>query len=270
MKLNKYLLVLNSTDIFLLSLSTLLVMAGGYIINDWMDIESDLHNNKGSGIEIIPRRKLMFWYTTFSFSGLIIALTLCLRISQLNLWYIHTGAFVLLLIYSKNLKSTPLAGNIVIAALCGLIPLLPLIFEMRNFEGILNPDFIIVNFLALFAFLITMIRELVKDMEDVSGDQISNLATFPVIFGMKASRGICLLFFAMFYILMSSVMYLLADRDIISLIYLIILVVIPSVYLNFKLVKAQVKSDFSQISRGMKLIMLSGTGSAIVYYFSNQ
>lgn len=115
-----------------------------------------------------------------------------------------------------------------------------------------------------------MIRELVKDMEDVSGDQISNLATFPVIFGMKASRGICLLFFAMFYILMSSVMYLLADRDIISLIYLIILVVIPSVYLNFKLVKAQVKSDFSQISRGMKLIMLSGTGSAIVYYFSNQ
>lgn len=255
-------------DILLLCLSTVFVMAGAYIVNNWMDIESDFHNNKARGIEVIPRRFLLIWYVTFSFSGLMLALILCLRISHLELWFIHIGAFILLLVYSTNLKSTPLVGNIVVAALCGFIPLLPLIFELKTFDVILNSDFIIVNFLGLFAFLITMIRELIKDMEDVSGDKESNLATFPVIFGMKAARGICQLFFTMFFILMASVLYMLADKDVISLIYLIICVVVPSLYLNYRLIKSKAKSDFSFISRGLKLVMLSGTGSAIIFYFS--
>ena len=266
---DKILPALHTIDIILLIFSTLFIMAGAYIVNDWMDVESDFHNNKGWVIGIIPRRHLLFWYIAFSSSGLILALTLCLRISYFNLWYIHIGAFILLLVYSTNLKSTPLAGNLVIAGLCGFIPLLPLIFELRTLDVILNPNFVIVNFLGLFAFLITMVRELVKDMEDVAGDGKSNLATFPVIFGMKAARIMCLIFFAMFFILMSSALYFLADRDFISLIYLIISVLIPSIYLNYRLIKSTGKSDFSFISRGLKIVMLSGTGSAIIFYFNS-
>jgi 4-hydroxybenzoate polyprenyltransferase len=254
-------------DMALLCISTLLIMMGAYVINDWMDVESDLHNEKGGRAKFIPRTMLLSYYTGFSLGGLTLALWLCYRLEALELWSIHLTASLLLLLYSMSLKSSPLAGNIAIAILSGSIPLMPLLFD-QGFDVFEHSAYIGIYFLAFFGFLITLIRELIKDMEDEVGDRKSGLATFPVIFGMEAARWTSFFFFMLFMVLMMAMLYLLAGRDIISLLYLTLFVLSPMLWLSYKLTLAESKKDYHSISRNLKIVMLLGIGFAVVYHFS--
>jgi len=259
---------LDLTGFFLIILSIQFFMAGGYIINDWMDVESDFANQKGGDIKLIPRGMMLTSYLTVNIIGMILAVWLCQRLSNYQLLSIPLITILLLLLYSTNLKSTPLAGNIIIAVFCGMVPLLPLIFD-QGFRAF-NLDFnhVAIYFLAFFAFLLTLVRELVKDMEDEFGDKESNLATFPVIFGIEAARWTSFIFILLFFLFMALMLYLFIDRDTITTIYLLIFVVLPMIYLTYKMIKAESKEEFHRVSSGIKWVMLSGLIFAIVYYFS--
>lgn len=168
-------------NVALAAFSASFVMASGNIINDIYDIEIDKINQ--------PQRVLAA--SKISISSVMFLYTLLIVISLLFAWFINLIAFgivigtsILLFLYSKSLKKFSLVGNIVVAFLTGLVFI---------FGGVAvdNPDAAIVP--ALFAFLINLIREIVKDMEDVDGDAKVGIVTFPIKFGYQKSKYFILL-----------------------------------------------------------------------------
>jgi geranylgeranylglycerol-phosphate geranylgeranyltransferase len=168
-------------NIFLAALSASLVMASGNILNDIYDIEIDKINKP---LRPLPSGKITIkeaygLYLVF----IIVSVVLSLLVNQVVL-IIVLISILLLFLYSKYLKRILLIGNITVAFLTGLVFI---------FGGVVveNPSAAIVP--AVFAFLINLIREIVKDMEDVEGDTKAGVITFPVKFGFQISKYVILL-----------------------------------------------------------------------------
>jgi geranylgeranylglycerol-phosphate geranylgeranyltransferase len=168
-------------NIFLAALSASLVMASGNILNDIYDIEIDKINKP---LRPLPSGKITIkeaygLYLVF----IIVSVVLSLLVNQAVL-IIVLISILLLFLYSKYLKRILLIGNITVAFLTGLVFI---------FGGVVveNPSAAIVP--AVFAFLINLIREIVKDMEDVEGDTKAGVITFPVKFGFQISKYVILL-----------------------------------------------------------------------------
>ena len=167
--------------VFLAALSASFIAAAGYIINDYFDIKIDKINRPGrplasGGISI---KSAIIFYFAFSLIGLILGLK------------INTGVFaiaffteILLFIYSFKFKSIPLLGNLSVAFLTGLV-------FIYGGASVNNISFAIIP--ASFALIINLIREIVKDMEDVEGDIKNGIVTFPYKFGFSAAKKFILL-----------------------------------------------------------------------------
>lgn len=168
-------------NVFIAALSASLVMASGNILNDIYDIEIDEINKP---LRPLPSGKITIkeaygLYLVF----IIVSVVLSLLVNQGAL-IIVLISILLLFLYSKYLKQIPLLGNLTVAFLTGLVFI---------FGGVVveNPSAAIVP--AVFAFLINLIREIVKDMEDVEGDTKAGVITFPVKFGFQKSKYVILL-----------------------------------------------------------------------------
>lgn len=162
--------------IILGGISGALVAASGNIINDIFDIEIDKINkpNRILAKGILSKKVAFIFYILFNFLAIIISIFLG-KISLL----IVIVTISLLFLYSYKLKKIPLIGNFVIAILTALA----FIFGgtvVHNINNVIIP--------ALFAFLINLIREIVKDMEDVLGDEKQNVLTFPLRYGVKKTK----------------------------------------------------------------------------------
>ncbi|MEQ8573165.1 MAG: geranylgeranylglycerol-phosphate geranylgeranyltransferase, partial [Fulvivirga sp.] len=159
-----YFLLSNSSLVFskemaLLSFSTIIIAAAGYIINDYYDVKIDLINKPKRVVvgRILKRRVAMIAHTVLNFIGIGIGLHLSWKLGALN----FLCAFVLWL-YSNQLKRIAFLGNLSVALLTGLsILIIGLFFE---------PDNILIMAYSLFAFAFTLIREIIKDIEDLKGD----------------------------------------------------------------------------------------------------
>lgn len=163
-------------NVFIAALAASLVMASGNISNDIYDIEIDKINRPERPL---PSGKISSRIT-------IVLYFIFLLLSLIFTWLINLPAFLIvavtnlmLYLYSKFFKRIPLIGNIVVAFLAGLVFI---------FGGVVvgNPSVAIIP--ALFAFLINLIREIVKDMEDVEGDRKADVITFPIKFGLQNSK----------------------------------------------------------------------------------
>lgn len=170
------------TKIILVSLSAALIAAAGNIVNDIYDIETDKvsHPNRVLAQGLLSKKEAVFLYNFFN----VIAIILASRISD-YLIVIVLFTIILLYVYSAYLKKLPLVGNIVIAFITGLA------FIYGGFAAD-NTNGAIV--LAVFAFLINLIREIVKDIQDIEGDSKLSFKTFPILYGIKKSKKIILLF----------------------------------------------------------------------------
>ncbi|MBN2868549.1 MAG: UbiA family prenyltransferase, partial [Flavobacteriaceae bacterium] len=186
------------------------------------------------------------------------------------------GIFVviaaLLYIYASFLKPMLLVGNIVISALVslsliivGIFDLLPTI-NMQN-KFIQSSMFEVIFDYAVFAFLITFIREIVKDIQDIDGDYNAQMKTLPIVlgksraakiaFGLTVAAILILAFYLNAYLYMQTV----------AIIYFLVAVIAPLIYIAIKLFSAENKKDFKLISRLLKVVMLLGMLSMVVYYF---
>jgi geranylgeranylglycerol-phosphate geranylgeranyltransferase len=168
-------------QIFLAALAASFVLASGNIINDIHDVDIDKINRPERPIPSgkISRKKAYGLYIFFIISSILISIFL----NEFALIIILLS-ILLLYAYSKYLKSIPLIGNFTIAFLTGLV----FIFGGVAVE---NPSAAIVP--ATFAFLINLIREIVKDMEDVEGDEKVGVITFPIRYGFQKSKYLILL-----------------------------------------------------------------------------
>lgn len=180
-------------NLFLFILSTLLITAAGNIINDYFDIKADKINKPNRLIisKNIKRRWAIVLHLSFNTFAFIISLYLSLIFKNLLLVLIPFIAINLLWFYSWYLKKKLILGNITIAFLTALVPILTAIY-LNKIIPFNNEELGLIYLIAAFAFLQNLIREIIKDTEDIEGDKLIYVKSIPIYFGKKITKMICL------------------------------------------------------------------------------
>ena len=237
--------------LLLLSSSTILIAASGYIINDYYDIKIDYVNKPEKVVvgKLVKRRIVLFSHAILNFIGISIGFYLSLRVGAVNFI-----AGFLLWLYSNRLKRKPFIGNLVIAALTGLSILVVAIYYRQNFSLLLN--------YAVFAFSINLVREVIKDMEDLRGDMRFGSKTLPIIWGLRKTK---YFLYGLIVIFVFTLFYLSHQLENQTLNLFFLLLIIPIIYLIYLLYRADSQKRFHQLSTYCKLLMLAGISSMIFF-----
>lgn len=255
-------------DFILLVAATVFLTAGGYVINDYFDIKTDLIN-KGKVIvgTTIPRRKAMMWHNIFNIAGVFLGFYISWKAGYFWLGTMFLVVSGLLYFYSASYKRQFLIGNLVVATLVAMVPLLVVIYEWPalyryyTLNAVTLPQF---NFIlywvggfAVFAFLTTLTREIIKDIEDFEGDITYGRNTVPVVTGVVAAKIISVSLVVITIALLYLTWYLFIN-DIITLIYLSVAIALPLAYVIFKVVISTDRKQLHSASSIMKVVMLTG------------
>lgn len=262
------------SDFLILVFATVCITAGGYVINDYFDIRTDLIN-RGEVIvgTRVSRRKAMLWHSILNISGVAAGFYVSARTGSFWFGIIFLLVSGLLYFYSASYKRQFLIGNLLVAILTALIPVLAVIFEwaaLYRYYSVFAIELPDLKFLfywaggfSLFAFLTTLIREIIKDIEDFKGDAAYGRNTIPVLIGIRASRiisiGLIIITIVALFMVWS---FFINDR--ITLIYISASIVIPMLYVVYRLIKSSDKKELHIASGTMKLIMLAGILYSVV------
>jgi len=262
----------------LLVLSTVLITAAGNVINDFHDVKADRINSPYRVVidRFVSRRMAILSHFVLNFIGASLGVFIAMYhwIPWLSLIFLLVP-FVLW-IYSLSLKHKPLVGNLVVSLLTGTVPLLVILFEYPLLEEthkealVDNPDLFIpvimwVGLFSLFAFLSNLIRELVKDGEDIEGDSETGSRTLAIIIGISQLRWVIFGIASMTLIILAIIFFLFLP-DQLSLGYFVVLLAIPFIILLIKVLRVKVPADWKSISYLAKLIMFFGLLYAPVAY----
>jgi len=270
---------INALGFLLLILSTLLIAVGGYLINDYFDMDIDRINKPGKnqvGMRFpVSTVQLSYWIVN------VVAVIMGFVVAWMSGKVLYGLVFVftagLLRFYSERYQCMPLIGNLVIAFLSALSFGLVWFFDffsMMNDPVVfatVQASFPLVNKVLLiylgFAFLTGLLRELVKDIEDIEGDTRYGCNTFPVQYGTTNTKrfgiavaltGLLLSVWAQTFFLQAGFMWLSAFFILIDLGFLLI---------AFLFIRAKEKSKYSRLSVIIKILMLAGIFSMILIYF---
>ena len=241
--------VLTDPYMFLLSISTLLIAAGGYIINDYYDVKIDMINKPERIVVgmLMKRRTAIILHTFINLTGIIAGFAVNWKVGM-----VCVIISFLLWLYSVWLKKTAFAGNILISLLSAVSLLLLTFYYHSNIEVIL--------IYAVFAFFISLIREIIKDMEDMKGDAAFGCKTLPIIIGIRKTKTILFTLIIVF----TAVLIVSGLRIQINVLaYLGLFVLPPLMWLSFSLARADSSRDFTRLSFLCKYIMLSGIVSMV-------
>lgn len=261
-------------DFVILVAATVFITAGGYVINDYFDIKTDLIN-KGRVIvgTKIPRRKAMMWHNIFNVAGVAAGFYISYKSGYFWLGTLFLVVSGLLYFYSASYKRQFLIGNIIVALLTGMVPMLvvfyewPAIYKYYTINAVILPpfDFIIywVGGFALFAFLTNLAREIIKDIEDFEGDVAYGRNTVPVIIGIISAKtvSICIIVITILLLYLAWHFFI---SDTITLIYMSVAIVLPLIFVIYKLVKSSEKMQLHGASSIMKIVMITGILYSVV------
>lgn len=267
----------------LLVISTICIAAAGYVINDYFDRRIDQINKPQEVIigSKIDRRHAMFLHINLNIIGVFIGFYLAyvVHIYLLALVYIIvTGLFWY---YSTNYKRQFLIGNIIVAVLASLVPLQVVLYEnvllykvyhIMNVYHIEIKEITTVLFwwvaaFSFYAFIINIIREIIKDIEDFEGDTKADMRTIPIVIGKNKAKTV--LFVLSFIPLLAIVYYVITFlyKQQIAVGYFLLFVVAPLLYFTFKVLSANTQKKLHHLSNVLKLIMFFGVLSLLLYKF---
>jgi 4-hydroxybenzoate polyprenyltransferase len=246
-----YLKYLTDIRLLFLVLSTTMIAAAGYIINDYYDVKIDYINRPERVIigRILKRRVAMAFHIFLSGSGVLIGLFLAPRIALLNV-----VAVFLLWLYSNQLKRLPFIGNVAVSLLIALA-VGSVGFYYQNHQPVIYTY-------AFFAFGINLIREILKDMEDVKGDGAFGCRTLPIVWGVRKTKKFL---YILTVIYAGSLFYFTTKVENPTLTVYFFGLLVPVSYLIYLLTKADTKKAFARLSFFCKLIMLGGMISMIFF-----
>jgi len=281
LKINNFALQLNGFHFFLLVLATVFIAAAGYVINDYFDTGTDRVNRPDEVVidRSIQRRQAMLLHFILNFAGIALGIYLSFYIGVPELAIIFVLATGLLWFYSTHYKRQFLVGNLVVSVLTGIVPLLVILFEMPllnqkyglimlSHQANFNYIFFWIVAFSFFAFLTTLLREIIKDAEDFEGDSAYGMNTLPIIIGPKNTKIVIasLILFSIALLTGVFIRYLLyrgISVDYVTSIYFLLFLIAPYIFLLNKIIIARTKKDYNFASRITKLIMLAG----ILYSF---
>ncbi|WP_299107602.1 geranylgeranylglycerol-phosphate geranylgeranyltransferase [uncultured Winogradskyella sp.] len=265
---------LSHFNFFLLVLATLLIAAAGYVINDIQDIETDRINKPNKLIinKYISEKDATTLFMVLNIVGVGLGFYLTYSIGKTSFFAIFFIASALLYIYSTSLKQIAIVGNAVVSLVVALSILLVGVFELipainASNEAVQTTFINVIKDYAIFAFMINLVRELVKDLEDIEGDQKAEIETLPVVLGRERANKIVFLIslVPILSITYYVVTYLFKQLTVVG--YFLILVIAPLIYASIKLFNAKDKAEYKHISLIYKLVMLSGMLSLLLYNF---
>lgn len=256
-----------------LVVASVFIAAAGYIINDYFDLNIDQINKPRQNVFLrtVHRRWAIIWHFLLSFSGIVITAA----VVGLAKWYLvllNAASVGLLWFYSTSFKRQFLVGNIVISLLTAWTVLLLFFAFTSPHNAFMNRDpanlrFFRMAFLyAGFAFIISLIREAVKDMEDMEGDARYGCRTMPIVAGVRTTK----IYAASWLVVLLAALvvlqlYMLQLGWWAAVIYSIAGVIVPAAILFRQLIRSGTKAEFGKLSSLSKWIMLTGILSMIFY-----
>lgn len=258
----------------LLVISSVLIAAAGYIINDYFDLNIDQINKPEKLVvdKLISRRWAIIWHMAFSLVGIAIGFYIDWKTETYLLGVANLICVLLLFIYSISLKKKLLSGNIVISLLTAWVILVVGWCETHNLiayrmNGQVTGKVLRITFLySGFAFIISLIREVTKDMEDIDGDRKFGCRTMPISWGIHASK----IFVAVWMVVLIAALcivqfYVLQFKWWLSAAYCILFIIIPLFIILKKLFAANTSEEFHTLSSNIKMVMFSGILSMIFF-----
>ena len=266
----------DTTRFILLVLASVCIAGGGYIINDYFDINIDEVNKPRRMVvdRVIHRRWAIAWHFIFSLGGIILT---AIALPLVQKWYLilaNVLCVVLLWFYSTTFKKKLLTGNVVISLLTAWTILIIFFskFDLSDAFGAGNTNhhkfFRLAILYAGFAFIISLIREAIKDIEDMPGDAKYNCRTMPIVWGINATK----VYTATWIIVLIACLvilqvYVLQFQWWWAVAYSVPTIIFPLFVILFKLRHSSSTADYHRLSTMTKLVMFTGILSMTFFYF---
>lgn len=267
---------INDLRIFWWILASVLIAAAGYVINDYFDINIDEVNRPQRQVvdKLISRRWAMFWHLSMSLAGLGCTALAVRWESHAYLFFANIACVIALWLYSTHLKKTLLVGNILIALLTSWTVWVIFLSQFSWAELFEAPNasrqklIRIVLLYTVFSFVITLIREAVKDMEDRIGDAGAGCRTLPIVWGFPAAK----IYTAVWTVVLIGMLlivlaYVLPFGWWLASLYSLSALIAPLVIFLSRLIPAQKQEEFADLSKILKWVMLAGILSILFFYF---
>jgi 4-hydroxybenzoate polyprenyltransferase len=266
--------------LLLLIVGTVFIAAGGYVLNDYFDVKIDAINHPDKQIvgNTITRNNAMIIHQVLTGIGVFSGLLLAYFSKSFTLAFIFIVVPGLLWFYSASYKRQFVIGNLVVAFIAALTVLVVGILELallkKEFGKLIFETPIPGNIygwiggFALFAFLCTWIREIIKDMEDEKGDREMECRTMPIKWGIKKTN---IFIYSLIAVIIASLYYandsFIAFPDSLTIRYITFGIVVPFGALIYLIATAKHAADYHQASTLSKVIMLSGVLYSFVFYY---
>jgi 4-hydroxybenzoate polyprenyltransferase len=273
LKLQNIPLALAHWQYALLVLSTVLIAAAGYVINNIFDQETDLINKPGDVVvgKSISETAAYNIYVALNISGVAIGFYLSNVIMRPGFATIFILAAASLYFYATTLKQIMILGNIIVALLLSFSVIIIGVFDLfpatdaENRAQMASMFSILFDY-AVFAFMINFIREIVKDIEDVNGDYNQGMNTLPIAIGASRTAKIvfALSIVPIVFLLIYINNYFVAYNLYIATLYAFIFVLAPLLYFIAKIITAKTKKEFHNLSSILKWILFFGILSILI------
>lgn len=276
-------LLLHTGNFLLLAMSTVFIAAAGYIINDYFDIKIDAINRPEKVVleKRIPRRMAILSHTALNILALFMAGIVAKQAGHYEWLLVQLSCTILLWFYSTHFKRRFMTGNVVVALLTALTIITLIIYEPAMHRYISLPSFgetslsylrpnpvWVLGIYAYFAFVLTWMREIVKDMEDFKGDAEEGCITMPIKWGLlRTVRFTQILgIFAVIPLVFAALSLCLSGWLPFGL-YTAIALVAPIIAWIIFLPGTATTEHYSKASSRLKIIMVLGVGSLLIYFF---
>src|SRR5258708_2644031 len=252
---------------YLLSLSFVLIAAAGYIINDYFDLNIDRVNKLDKLVvdKIIKRRWTILWHWILSGLGVLLGFYVSWKLHNPIVGLANLGCVALLWFYSTTFKRKLLIGNVIISLLTAWVILVLYTCEF-SFQELRDParHYILSRLFKFailyggFAFIISLIREVIEDIEDMEGDARYGWRTMPIVGGVNSAK----VFAAPWLVVLIGAVvviqsYVLQYRRILLVLYCIVLLIVPLLAILRKLYDGRTVADYHLLSRLIKGVMLA-------------
>jgi 4-hydroxybenzoate polyprenyltransferase len=270
----------------LILLSVILIAAGGYIINDYFDVKLDSMNKPDKVIvgKYYTMKSIFNLYLVVNSIAILIAVFVLLKTSIVSLFFVMPLAIGALWFYSTSYKKQGFIGNLIVGLLAAMVPIFPALYEIPFVNAKYN-DYLIETGLnlqiiiawtgtfSIFAFLLSVAREIIKDAEDIEGDSIVFRNTLPIRTGAIITK---LIINAFILVVIGLIAYLFWNYlrinnngtfDYVTLLYFIVLIIAPLIITAGIIFIANNKKQFHLASILVKCVMLAGICYALVVRF---
>ena len=274
--------LLTTGNFLLIAFSTVLIAAAGYIINDYFDIKIDAINRPDRMVleKRIPAKSAIVMHTVLNVIGIVLALKVARDGGQYKWILLQLSCTALLWFYSTHFKRQFMTGNIVVALLSAFTIVALMVYEpslhgyaderpfLHLTDSIVPNPVWVLGVYTYFAFMLTWMREIVKDMEDFKGDAEQGCVTMPIKWGLQRSERFTQVLgvLAGLPLLNAGIKLILSGWWVFG-VYTLVALVLPLTVWLIALGKKATKEHYYKQSSRIKLIMVLGILSLVIYYF---